>query len=389
VAGKLGEIFEKFYQDLLEDSQTDIEEATADLLRLQSRRLVIVSQTIDLILSKPQIGSIDADKFIRAAKGQSNMLENQLRSNQALYYPGDPDNSQKIVQSILEYRSSLENPAESNKRSYTLTSENYESQEETEALDERFLRVHEEKALYSATHQGRLNLVKYLLDNGADIDGKDSQGDTALHIASKDGNLDMVKLLCSYEADSDARNPVWETPICYAARNGHKEILKLLLDYGSDPNEPIIHIVTQNGDNDCLKLLIEHGARIEGSNGQDKPLHIAAKTGNVEAMKILLKAGADIEAKNASGHTAFSIAADRRDKGALTLLLDPQNQKVRKSQNPKEFRGNRFYPNRSFSKRASLEEENRKAVRSHILQMDRFISEGEPFELLLQRVKSV
>ena len=54
-----------------------------------------------------------------------------------------------------------------------------------------------ETALIVATKNGNFDVVKILLDNGADIDAKDDEGKTALDWSKEKGNNDIFNILSS------------------------------------------------------------------------------------------------------------------------------------------------------------------------------------------------
>ena len=93
--------------------------------------------------------------------------------------------------------------------------------------------------------------LKYLeiedIRNQAEITGRQVQtmmiprlafasGDSPLHSAAQWGNLEIVKLLLQNGADVNAKNKWGETPLHYAAVFDHKEIARVLLDAGADIN---------------------------------------------------------------------------------------------------------------------------------------------------------
>ena len=79
-------------------------------------------------------------------------------------------------------------------------------------------------------------MVKYLVQNcGAEIDAKPkADGSTALHDAAKRGSLEIVKFLVETGAEIDVRNNNNETPFYLSNRNEHKEISKYLLEKKRD-----------------------------------------------------------------------------------------------------------------------------------------------------------
>jgi ankyrin repeat protein len=56
-------------------------------------------------------------------------------------------------------------------------------------------------ALMLASQWGHKEVVKLLLDNGADVNAKADDGWTALMLASEKGNKEIVELLISYGAE--------------------------------------------------------------------------------------------------------------------------------------------------------------------------------------------
>lgn len=85
-------------------------------------------------------------------------------------------------------------------------------------------------ALISASLNGNLDVVKFLLDKGVDIH---TQNDEALLSACYDGNLETVKLLLKYGANIHARDRDGLNAVNIAYENGHDKIVKLLLENGA------------------------------------------------------------------------------------------------------------------------------------------------------------
>ena len=60
--------------------------------------------------------------------------------------------------------------------------------------------------LYSAANKGYLEIVKLLIENGADINKSNNDGWTPLYSAADKGHLEVVKLLIENGADINKSN---------------------------------------------------------------------------------------------------------------------------------------------------------------------------------------
>ncbi|MFA5850117.1 MAG: ankyrin repeat domain-containing protein [Bacteroidales bacterium] len=193
--------------------------------------------------------------------------------------------------------------------------------------------------IYSALHwaviSNQLEMAKYLLDEGANIEGNDDLGGyTPLMETSM---LEMVEMLVSRGANVNARNKFDYTPLHKAVSNymvadpnekNCDKILNLLIEKGAkidaqdgNGNTPLIYSVQKIGP---FKTLIAKGANInmQNKNGESV-LMFAVKGGllkvvlgimpvvggSVDAVKLLLSKGADIELQDKWGKTALMHAA--------------------------------------------------------------------------------
>ena len=152
--------------------------------------------------------------------------------------------------------------------------------------------------LIMAAWHGHLDIVKYLLDRGADIDAAYEAGNTALIAAAWHGHVDVVTYLISEGADIAVRNRGGEDALVWAAEHGHLEIVKHLLDAGADSVDTAFVFACENGHVEIAALLIRRGASLAYEHGNHRltPLAAAAYRGHEALVRFLLDEGADIHA---------------------------------------------------------------------------------------------
>lgn len=95
-------------------------------------------------------------------------------------------------------------------------------------------------ALIIASRSNDLNKAIFLLNMGAQIEAKDSEGRTPLILAAEYGygREGFVKLLIDSGADLNAKDSEGMTPLMLAAKKGYGcvDLVKLLIDSGADLN---------------------------------------------------------------------------------------------------------------------------------------------------------
>ena len=142
----------------------------------------------------------------------------------------------------------------------------------------------------------RPELVPMLLEKGAKPKLVNSNGDTPLDAAVRNGNADMVKLLIDAGADINGLTKTG-TPLSRAIINHNYEAMKLLIDAGADVNTLIpSQVVSPEKLPDTLLLEYTfYGNDTETFFGGKRPLT------DYKALKLLIDAGANVNAKNGRG----------------------------------------------------------------------------------------
>lgn len=122
------------------------------------------------------------------------------------------------------------------------------------------LHINDDRTLRLASHEGHLDVVKYLIERGAHIHG---YNDYAVRYAAEGGNLDVVKYLVKQGADIHAED---ESALILATKAGKLETVKYLVERGADihiDDDLALYKAIHNYDLDMIKYLIEQGANID------------------------------------------------------------------------------------------------------------------------------
>ena len=186
-----------------------------------------------------------------------------------------------------------------------------------------------------AANSGHVDIVKLLLDKGADVNEKEvNTGITALWIASQNGHADVVKLLLDKGADINVKRIDTETTALWmASQNGHTEVVKLLLDKSPEidlekPNTDgvtALWIASQDGHAEVVKLLLDRGVdvNVKKTDTGTSALWIASQNGHTDVVKLLLDKGVDINVKRIGTETtALWMASQNGHTDVVKLLLD-------------------------------------------------------------------
>lgn len=187
--------------------------------------------------------------------------------------------------------------------------------------------------LSQSRHQQPLEIVRVLLDKGANVN-QSSRYKTALMHAASEGYVEIVRLLLAKGAEVNV-NTDEGTPLMMAVNGGHAEIMKLLLAAGADVkavhrmgDQVLIMAARQRSyrtpsaepNSEIAQLLLAHGADPNARGEWGRTALMLANT--AAKVKFLIAKGAEIDAKDEYGQTALMHAASRGDAAVAGALLD-------------------------------------------------------------------
>ncbi|XP_031640193.1 melanization protease 1-like [Contarinia nasturtii] len=193
--------------------------------------------------------------------------------------------------------------------------------------------------IITAIKNGNENIIQDLIDDGADVNIANEDGNIPLHIAASNDLPTVVELLLRNGASVNAVNKLGYTPLYVAAVNGYEKIVELLIHNGASVNfvdkegySPLFSVIS-GGDDKMVELLAYNGASVNVVNGQlmdtPTPLHLAAVKGYEKIVEILIHNGANVNSLNKDGNTPLHMAAHNgKDKVVEILLRNGANRKV-------------------------------------------------------------
>lgn len=170
-------------------------------------------------------------------------------------------------------------------------------------------------------------IIKVLLENGADPDALDKNGFTPLLLAASVGFASAVELLVDNEADLDVRTPDGNDPLHLGALDGANDVIDILLNAGMDVDEKNatgntpLNIAASRSHPDAVALLLKRGAN-PNIPDQDRcyPLHSAAYNNDEAMASALLANGANPTVYNNRGLTPSDEAIAHGKMGMAAVL---------------------------------------------------------------------
>lgn len=183
--------------------------------------------------------------------------------------------------------------------------------------------------IWFAIHDGNFELVKMLLEAGANVNSPNENGETPIFVSASTGDADMMKLLLSHKADAKAVSNDGSTPLMFAASQGNPAVMELLIKAGCNLNgfskkgfNALTGAITANK-LDNFNYLMKAGInfKIVSTDGQYlTPLMIAVTVKNAEMVKSLIQKGADVNVKF-RGHSLLELAKSQDTKDITELLI--------------------------------------------------------------------
>ncbi len=201
-----------------------------------------------------------------------------------------------------------------------------------------------ENAVNVAIASGNFNVLKYLIDKGANLNSTSDTGIPPLSQAVLEYNKQAIDILLnSKKVDMYyVWGEMWNgSPLYIACSKANVYALEKMVEHGADLNYdfseynavPLVHYALsykqfiKNEDyRELIAFLILNKADINAKNNQGQtPLMVALKNGDIDAFNALTAGGADVTIKDNNGKTALFYAESLK---GSSMLPDNEYEKI-------------------------------------------------------------
>jgi ankyrin repeat protein len=176
--------------------------------------------------------------------------------------------------------------------------------------------------ILGAAAKGHTDVIRLLLENGADINQEGKYGQNALCDASENRQEAVVRMLIEDGACVNNEGGT-TTPIEVASEKGHKGIVEMLIKAGADVNlgyEPALYCASNYGHEDVVQQLILADADVNLEGDLGTALHAASHNPGRKIVELLIDAGADVNKLAGEYGTALQAAIMGEDVDDLSAL---------------------------------------------------------------------
>jgi ankyrin repeat protein len=187
-------------------------------------------------------------------------------------------------------------------------------------------------AFQHEVHRGQSQMTRYLVSQSAVLDPNAPmmRGIGKLDLAVSSGNVDMVRLLIELGADANAETAYPLSPLFNASYKGDSEIVELLLDAGAEINAPSyegmppIAGAVARGHADVVALLLDRGAELDFADERTgrNLLHLAVLSGNLDVVDQLISRGVPVDKTDNDGRTPLYYGARYGHRSVYDRLLE-------------------------------------------------------------------
>jgi len=192
------------------------------------------------------------------------------------------------------------------------------------AIDQKYGRT----ALFITGIVPLYDRMKYLVEQGADINIQEKSGDTALHrMIQVKNELEYIEYLLLHKADPNTINQFGESPLGSAVSTNRFDLVRTLINNNADPNlgddiHKPLRSAYVNKRIDIAKYLLQKGADPDARNSYGGTSVIgAALSGKEDWVRMLINYRTNINLQDNTGYTALMGACRNGYTSICTYLL--------------------------------------------------------------------
>jgi len=148
-----------------------------------------------------------------------------------------------------------------------------------------------EEAIFTAAREGDLATVQQLVESGVEVDSTTNYGASPLTYACDKGQLEVARYLIEKGADVNRQDTFYKAqPIIWATMNGHAEVVALLVENGAEGTQGALMLAIQRDHAEVVERVVATGkVNQETLNGA---LAAVTQQNNEALIAVLKKAGA-------------------------------------------------------------------------------------------------
>ncbi|KAJ3112247.1 phosphate system positive regulatory protein pho81 [Phlyctochytrium bullatum] len=189
--------------------------------------------------------------------------------------------------------------------------------------------INSRSCLHEASILGKLDIVRLLASNGANVQALDMYGRSPLHYAAMYGRYEVAVFLISSGCSVDQVDLDDCSPMIHAVIGGHSSCVQALLEHGaaldrsSSSGPHPLSLACEYGHKDIATLLLKKGAKLASNNdGGLSALHVTAREGHVDLCSLLISSGADVDLRDSfTGWTPIFYSASEGHLDCVKVLL--------------------------------------------------------------------
>lgn len=175
-----------------------------------------------------------------------------------------------------------------------------------------------ETALIRAAREARMIMAEILMDHGASLDLQDRHGRTALFYAARGAHIDLVALLIRAGADITLDDKNGEKPLDIALKNGAPELVSLF-------EQPLKDLLARIPSADTgARLQYRAAPACAPDPHGDTMLTWAAREGQENVVRAMVQSGADVRIRNRAGQTPREVAEAAGQKLIVCMLEEAE-----------------------------------------------------------------